>query len=162
VKPEPRGLRLSDAARTFLTFFGPQLPHHPVLQRRGPVVALVVGVTMGAIDHAYEILRVERLRENTEELRIGSRLLESALAAGDSNHGSVMRALDRTQLVEHLEPARDRQHEVDDDHIRLERFEQAESGEPIRGGADLIAGHSQRSGKNFPRAVVVLDQEHLG
>ena len=115
-----------------------------------------------AIDHAYEVLRVERLGENTEEFRIGSRPLQSALAAGDGDHGSLVRARDRTQLVEHLEPARDRQHEVDDDHIRLEGFEQAESGEPIRGGADLIAGHSQRSGKNLARAVVVLDQEHLG
>ena len=117
---------------------------------------------MRAIDHPHEVLRVERLRENAEEFRIGSRLLESALAAGDRDHRSVVRALDRTQLVEHLESARDRQHQVDDDHIRFKGFEHAQSGEPIRRGADLIAGHSQRLGKNLARAVVVLDQEHLG
>ena len=117
---------------------------------------------MRAIDHAYKALRVERLLENTEEFRIGSRSLQSALAAGDGDHRREMRALDRTQLVEHLESARDRQHQIDDDHIRFKGFEHAESGEPIRGCADLIAGHSQRLGKNLPRAVIVLDQEHVG
>ena len=66
------------------------------------------------------------------------------------------------QLVRAAQSRSRLQHQVDDDDIRLKDFEQAQSGEPIRGGADLVAGHSQRFGKNLARAVVVLDQEYLG
>ena len=72
-----------------------------------------------------------------------------------------MRALDRTQLVEQLESARDWQHQVDDVHIRFEGFEHAEAGEPIRGGADANRSFSAPWQRSCARAVIVLDQ-HLG
>ena len=121
-----------------------------------------MGVAARAVNEAHEVPRVERLLKDPEKFRVGPGFPQPTVVAGDGNHGCAMRSLGRSHLVQNVEPAGDRERQVDHDYIRLERLEYTEPRQPIGRRPHMVAVHSERRRKRFPSAVVVFDQQHLG
>ena len=113
----------------------------------------IVRVAVRAIDHAHQALRVERLLENREEFRVGPGPQQAALVARNSDHRRVVRPLRRAQLVPARRSRSPSAAPIDHHHIRFERFEQTQARQPIRGGANVITGQSQRRAQRISRAL---------
>ena len=79
----------------------------------------------GASRHPDQVIRIERLLKRREELSVPARLLDSSLVSRDRNDRQVTVRAIASQLVEDIEAARERQPEIEDDHIGVERFEGA-------------------------------------
>src|SRR2546425_4553501 len=108
-------------------------------------------------DLGEQLGEIERLGDHVgrrELLRVGAEV-----ARGGEQHQRDL-LLTRAQLARELPAVHDRHHEVEEDHVRLERADDRERFRAVRRRDDLEAFVLERAEEQLPDVGIVVDHEH--
>jgi hypothetical protein len=111
-------------------------------------------------DRRPELVGIERLRHE-----VGGTGREDVLAGlvpgGDHQHGHVAKLLVRLQVSENLQASQPRQHEVQDDDVRLDLPRQLDCEQPVACLSEAIAVAERGAHEFAERGLVVADEDCL-